>query len=271
MKVVILAGGKGTRIGEETKFKPKPMVEIGGMPILWHIMKCYSAFGYHEFIVCCGYKGNMIKKYFTEYYMRYSNVKFNMSTGEMEFLNNTIEPWKVTLVNTGLHTLTARRIAKIKRYIGEEEEFMLTYGDGVSNIDIEELIDFHHKSGKCITISVTKPEGRFGAVSLDYDTKIVSGFKEKARNDQSYVNIGFMVCNRKIFDYLGDEDVMLEGKPFERIVKDKEMAAYEHKGFWSPMDNLKDREYLEKLWHQNAAPWLEKQSAVGRIINDKDI
>ena len=255
MKVVILAGGKGTRIGEESQFRPKPMIEIGGRPILWHIMKTYSHYGLNEFIICCGYKGHMIKEYFANYYMNYSNVNFNLKEGSISYLDSNIEPWKVTLANTGLNTLTAKRVVNIKKYLANEEEFMLTYGDGVADIQIDELLKFHRESGKCITITVTKPEGRFGAVSMDEHIKVVKGFKEKAREDQSYVNIGYMICNKKVFDYLGEEDEMLESGPFERLVAANEMAAYEHKGFWSPMDNMKDRDYLEGLWQSKKAPW----------------
>lgn len=225
MKVVLLAGGKGTRLGEESQFRPKPMVEIGERPILWHIMQWYSKFGHQEFIICCGYKGHMIKEYFLKYHLKYSDVVFHLGNGTTEYMDDNIEPWKVTMVNTGLGTLTAGRIKQIQDYIGDDEEFMLTYGDGVSDIDIQALLDFHHSHGKAVTISVTKPDGRFGAVRFDEQSKEIQGFKEKAREDQSYVNIGFMVCNRRIFDYLGDGSEMLEAGPFERLVEAKELAA----------------------------------------------
>lgn len=256
MKVVILAGGKGTRIGEESQFRPKPMIEIGGRPILWHIMKRYSRYGLNEFIICCGYKGNMIKEYFADYYMRYSDVNFNMATGEVKFLHNEIEPWKVTMANTGLNTFTAKRVADIKHYIGDDEEFMLTYGDGVADICISKLLEYHRAHGKAMTITVTKPSGRFGTVALDGDN-VIRGFKEKARAEQSYVNAGFMVCNRKVFEYIGSENEMLEAGPFDRLVKDGELVAYEHEGFWSPMDNIKDRDYLEGLYASGRALWLK--------------
>lgn len=255
MKVVLLAGGKGTRIGEESKSKPKPMIEIGGRPILWHIMKIYSHYGHHDFIVCCGYKGYMIKEYFLDYAARCSNVCFNMRENRMSYLDEMVEPWKITLANTGLNTLTAKRIADVRKYLENEEEFMLTYGDGVANIDIDKLLQFHRKNGKCMTITVTKPEGRFGVVSLDEEAAAVKGFKEKAREDQSFVNMGFMVCNRCIFDYFGTENEMLEAGPFDRLVRDNEMAAYEHEGFWSPMDNIRDKNYLEELWTSGKAEW----------------
>lgn len=254
MKVVILAGGKGTRLSEESVLRPKPMVEIGGKPILWHIMKIYSSYGFHEFIICCGYKGHMIKDYFVHYYMYQSDATFHLREMTREFHNSAAEPWKITLVNTGLETLTAGRILKVKNYIGEDESFMLTYGDGVSDVDILALLSFHKEHGKIATITTTQPAGRFGAIKIDEDGTILS-FKEKARKDQSWVNAGFMVLNREIFDYLGDGSEMLEAAPFERLAGDGQMAAYKHPGFWSPMDTIHDREYLESLWSSKEAPW----------------
>lgn len=254
MKVVILAGGKGSRISEESVLKPKPMIEIGGMPILWHIMKIYSFYGFHEFIVCCGYKGQMIKDYFIHYYMHQSDSTFSLANQAVRIHESHAEPWKVTLANTGLHTLTAGRILKIKDYI-EDDEFLLTYGDGVSDVDINRLIQFHHENGKIATITTTQPPGRFGALKIDETTNTVSGFKEKARADQAWVNAGFMVLNRKIFDYLGDGSEMLEAGPLEAVAKDGEMTAYRHDGFWSPMDTLRDKGYLEELWNTGKAPW----------------
>lgn len=255
MKVVILAGGKGTRIGEESQYKPKPMIEIGDRPILWHIMRLYSYYGFREFVICCGYKGHMIKEYFTEYHMKYSDVNLNMKEQTMSYLGNRAEPWRVTLANTGLHTLTAKRIVNVRKYLNENEPFMLTYGDGVADLNLNELLEFHKKSKKCMTISVTKPEGRFGTIHLDEQTGEVKGFKEKAREDQSFVNIGFMVCDSRVFDYFGEENEMLEAGPFERLVADNQLSAYEHKGFWSPMDSLKDKRYLSDLWEEGNAPW----------------
>jgi len=254
MKVVILAGGKGTRISEESRLKPKPMIEIGGMPVLWHIMKLYSFYGFHEFIVCCGYKGEIIKEYFIRYYMYQSDSTFYLENQEVVVHKSSIEPWKLTLANTGLNTLTAGRILKIKDYI-QEDEFMLTYGDGVSDVNIRDLIEFHHKRGKIATVTVTQPPGRFGAIKIKNETGQVFGFKEKARADQSWVNAGFMVFNKKIFDYLGDGSKMLESEPLESIAEADEMVAYKHSGFWSPMDTAKDKEYLEELWKSGAAPW----------------
>ena len=254
MKVVILAGGKGTRISEESVLRPKPMIEIGGMPILWHIMKIYSFYGFHEFIICCGYKGQMIKDYFIHYYMHQSDSTFALADQAVTVHENHAEPWKVTLANTGLHTLTAGRILKIKDYI-DEDEFMLTYGDGVSDINIQKLLEFHHENGRIATITTTQPSGRFGALKIDAATNQVMGFKEKARADQAWVNAGFMVLNRKIFDYLGDGSEMLETGPLEAVAEAGEMAAYKHEGFWSPMDTMRDKEYLEELWGSGKAPW----------------
>lgn len=254
MKVVILAGGKGSRISEESAARPKPMVEIGDRPILWHIMKIYSFYGYNDFIVCCGYKGHMIKDYFVHYYLFQSDATFGLKERTNDYHNSQAEPWKITLANTGLETLTAGRILKVRDYIGEEETFMLTYGDGVGNVNIPALLEFHQKSGKIATISTTQPAGRFGAIKIS-DNGVIESFKEKARKDQSWVNMGFMVFNREIFDYLGDGTQMLEAAPFERLAREGQMAAYRHPGFWSPMDTVHDRDYLEGLWSSEEAPW----------------
>lgn len=254
MEVVILAGGKGTRISEESRYKPKPMVTIGGKPILWHIMKHYSSYGFNEFIICCGYKGHMIKEYFINYHLQQNDVSFHLKNNKIEALEDVSELWKVTLVDTGLETLTAGRVLKVKEYLGEEP-FLLTYGDGVSDIDIRKLVDYHQKNKKIVTISSTKPEGRFGALHLDENSHEVKGFKEKARIDQNWVNIGFMVMEPEVFGYLGDGSDMLEGKPFEKLAEAGQMDTYFHDGFWSPMDNMHDREYLEALWKEGRAPW----------------
>lgn len=254
MKVVILAGGKGSRISEESVLKPKPMIEIGDKPILWHIMKCYSAQGYHDFIICCGYKGHIIKEYFVHYYMYQADTAFYLQDRHRDYYHSAAEPWRVTLVNTGLETLTAGRILKVREYIGGDETFMLTYGDGVADIDISALLDFHRKHGKIATITTTQPAGRFGAIKIGEDGTIES-FKEKARKDQSWVNAGFMVFNREVFDYLGDGSEMLERTPFEKLAADRQLAAYRHPGFWSPMDTVHDRAYLEGLWSAGEAPW----------------
>jgi len=258
MKVVILAGGRGTRISEESVLRPKPMVTIGDMPILWHIMKIYSHYGFNDFIICCGYKGEYIKKFFLNYAMQFSETAFNLSLlnesamTEMK-TNNIAEKWNIVLANTGLNTLTAKRIMKIKEYIGDDEEFMVTYGDGVADIDLDKLLKFHKEKGKIVTNSTTRPEGRFGAIKID-DNGIVDSFQEKARSDQSFVNIGFMVMNKEVFSFLENCDEMLERGPFEKISNKEQMAAYKHNGFWSPMDNVNDRAYLEKMWETNP-PW----------------
>lgn len=253
MKVVILAGGMGTRISEESHYKPKPMIEIGERPILWHIMKWYASFGFQEFIICCGYKGHIIKDYFVHYYNYQGDGVFDLETGEEHSLICQKELWKVTLVNTGLKTLTAGRLLKVREYIGNEP-FMLTYGDGVADVDISRLLDCHRKSGKVVTITTTQPEGRFGAVQID-EAGSVRGFKEKARKDQSFVNAGFMVMEPSVFEYLGDGSEMLEASPFEKLAAAGLMNSYRHDGFWSPMDTIHDREYLEMLWKGGMAPW----------------
>lgn len=257
MKVVILAGGMGTRISEESCFKPKPMIEIGDKPILWHIMKWYASFGFQEFIVCCGYKGYMIKDYFINYYTYQGDSSFYLKSGIRQVVNNKKEPWKVTLANTGLNTKTAGRLLKIKDYIGNNP-FMLTYGDGVSDVNVLALLDFHRAQGKLVTITTTQPEGRFGAVQMGEDGT-VHNFKEKARRDQSWVNMGFMVMEPGVFDYLGDGYEMLEDSPFERLAADSQMDSYRHRGFWSPMDNIRDKAYLEELWENEKAPWKIKE------------
>lgn len=254
MKAVILAGGKGTRISEESRFKPKPMITIGGKPILWHIMKWYEKYGITEFVICCGYKGALIKEYFVNYYMNNSTVTFRLNGGKAIVKTNQTERWKVTLVDTGLETLTAGRILKVRDYLNNEP-FMLTYGDGVADVNLDELLKFHKQSGKLVTITTTQPEGRFGALQFSKDGSLVEGFKEKARRDQSWVNIGFMMMNPDALEYLGDGSSMLETIPFENLVSDGQLAAYRHYGFWSPMDNMHDREYLQRLWDTGKAPW----------------
>lgn len=253
MKVVILAGGMGSRISEESCLKPKPMIEIGERPILWHIMKWYASFGFQEFIICCGYKGHMIKDYFVNYYIYQDDATYDINKTVEDRGQNQKESWRVTLVDTGLKTLTAGRILKARKYIGDEA-FMLTYGDGVSDVDIDRLLTCHKQSGKVATITTTQPAGRFGAIQMNEDGS-VCGFKEKARKDQSFVNIGFMVMEPAVFEYLGDGSEMLEDSPFEKLVADNQMNAYRHDGFWSPMDTVHDKAYLEKLWGQGRAPW----------------
>lgn len=254
MKAVILAGGMGSRISEESITKPKPLIEIAGMPIIWHIMKTYSYYGVNDFIICCGYKGHMIKQYFIDYSRYYSNIVFDLNTEKHQPICNSIEPWRITFVNTGLKTKTAGRLLKVKDYI-KGEPFFLTYGDGVSDININELLEFHLKNGNVLTISTLQPEGRFGTLKIAEDRSVVEKFNEKARKDQSWINIGFMVAEPEIFEYLGDGNSMLEDIPFEALVAAKGMDAYKHVGFWSPMDTMKDKKYLEMLWEMGKAPW----------------
>lgn len=254
MKAVILAGGKGTRISEESRVRPKPMVEIGNQPILWHIMKRYEKYGVTDFVICCGYKGHMIKKYFLDYMSNRGDIRVDLNDGTEKSIRDVSENWRVTLVDTGWDTLTAGRILKIKEYVNDEP-FFLTYGDGVANIDLTALLENHRQSGKTITISVTKPQGRFGGVDIRKDGT-VHGFREKSREDQTWVNIGYMVMEPSVFSYLGDGSSMLETEPFDRLVQAGQMNAYRHIGFWSPMDNIHDRDYLQQLWSSGAAPWI---------------
>lgn len=253
MKVVILAGGRGTRISEESIIRPKPMVEIGDNPIIWHIMKIYSHYGFNEFIVCCGYKGHMIKEYFVDYYIHQADVTVDLEKNSMELHQSKAEPWKITLVNTGLDTNTAGRVLKVRDYIGDEA-FMLTYGDGVSNVNINELVKFHRGAGKIATITAAKPAGRFGAINIDANCEVQS-FREKAVEDEAWVNIGFAVFNPEVFDYLGDGSKMLEADPYEKLAAERQMSAYKHYGFWSPMDTMRDKLVLEELWNKGQAPW----------------
>lgn len=254
MKLVIMAGGYGTRIGEETKIKPKPMVEIGGKPILWHIMKWYEKYNITEFIICCGYKGHVIKKYFLEYAYINSNLSIKIENGIIENYYKKPEPWKVTLINTGKDTMTAGRLLQVKKYLADQT-FLFTYGDGVSDVNIEDLVKFHKSHKKTVTMSTIQPEGRFGTIKINNKTNEINAFKEKSRNEQSWINIGFMVMEPQIFNYLGNGNSMLEQKPFEILANNGEMAAYCHKGFWSPMDTIHDRDYLEGLWKSGRAPW----------------
>jgi glucose-1-phosphate cytidylyltransferase len=254
MKVVLLAGGFGTRLSEETDIRPKPMVEIGGKPILWHIMKTYSQYGFNEFVVLLGYKGYYIKEYFANYFLHQSDVTIDMSDGSMEVLNNSSEPWKVTLLDTGLHSMTGARIKKAQSFIGDEP-FMLTYGDGVADIDIAELVNFHKSHGKSMTMTSTQPAGRFGALDIDENNK-VNVFKEKPKGDGSWINAGYFVCEPKVFDYIAQGDsVVFEQEPLQNIAQDGELITFKHDGFWKPMDSLKDKNDLNELWDKNLAPW----------------
>ena len=258
MKVVILAGGMGTRISEESRYKPKPMVEIGDRPILWHIMKWYASFGFQDFVICCGYKGHMIKDYFLNYDTYQGDGMYDLKADSSTMNGSKTdekrkEQWKVTLANTGRLTKTAGRLLRIREYL-DEQSFMLTYGDGVADVERDKLLARHREGGKLVTITATQPEGRFGSIQMEPDGRIDS-FREKARRDQSWVNIGFMVMEPGVFEYLGDGSQMLEEEPFERLAKAGQMDAYRHEGFWSPMDTLRDKEYLEGLWAQDRAPW----------------
>jgi glucose-1-phosphate cytidylyltransferase len=254
MKVVLLAGGFGTRLSEETDIRPKPMVEIGGKPILWHIMKIYSAYGYNEFIVLLGYKGYYIKEYFANYFLHQSDITIDLKDNRMEVLNSSSEPWKVTLLDTGLHTMTGGRIKRAERFIGDEP-FMLTYGDGVGDIDIGKLISFHKSHKRAITMTSIQPEGRFGALDIDKDNR-VQIFKEKPKGDGAWINAGFFVCEPKVFDYLkSDETIMFEQEPLQNMANDGELMTYKHSGFWKPMDSLKDKNDLNSMWDRDLAPW----------------
>lgn len=256
MKVVILAGGFGTRISEGSASRPKPMVEIGEQPILWHIMKEYSQYGFHEFIICLGYKQYVIKEYFANYFLHTSDITIDLAQNSMELHDNHSEPWKVTLVDTGLNTMTGGRVKRIQKYVGDEP-FLLTYGDGVSDINIRELIAFHQAHGKLATISMTNVGQRFGVVEYDADGRI-EAFREKSDKDGSMINIGFMVMNPGVFEYLSDEDidrVPLEKRPLERLAADGQLMGYIHEGFWSCMDTLRDKNRLESLWNSGNAPW----------------
>lgn len=254
MKTLILAGGMGTRLGEETKLIPKPMVEIGGYPILWHIMKIYSHYGYNDFVILTGYKGHVIKDYFLNYYNRYSDMTIDMANNDVQIHKMRTEPWTVTMLYTGPDTMTAGRIDRAKSYIGNEP-FMLTYGDGVSDVDISKLVDSHVKSGKLVTLTAVKPEGRFGALEIQPDGTI-SQFQEKPSD--AWINGGFFVCENKALDYIpaDSHDIMWERAPLQNIAKDGQLHAYKHSGFWHPMDMLKDKEDLNKLWNGGKAPWM---------------
>lgn len=256
MKVVILAGGFGTRISEESVFRPKPMIAIGEQPILWHIMKGYSRYGFHDFVICCGYKGHMIKEYFADYYLYRSDVTFDFSDeNRMTVHENVAEPWRVTLVDTGLNAQTGARVKRIQKYVGDEP-FMLTYGDGVSDIDLNALLAQHKASGKTVTLTGIQPGGRFGVLDIADDERTVSGFREKAKEDGGWINAGFMVCEPGVFNYLSDrESCVLEREPMEMLAQEGKLGIYKHNGFWQCMDTQRDHDKLEKLWERGEAPW----------------
>ena len=254
MKVLLLAGGFGTRLSEETDVKPKPMLDIGGKPILWHIMKTYSHYGFNDFVILLGYKGYYIKEYFANYFLHQSDVTIDMSDGSMEIHNNSSEPWKVTLLDTGLDSMTGGRIKRAQDFVGEEP-FMLTYGDGVADIDIVKLVKFHQSHGKSMTMTSAQPDGRFGALNIDDNNK-VKEFKEKPKGDGSWINAGYFVCEPKVFDYIVDGDSsVFEQESLMNLAKDGEVHTYKHHDFWMPMDTLRDKHKLNELWNSDKAPW----------------
>lgn len=255
MKVVLLAGGFGTRISEESEFKPKPMVELGGMPILWHIMKLYSHYGFNDFVICAGYKQHVIKEWFADYFLHTSDVTFDFTGGRQEMIvhKRSAEPWRVTVVDTGLNTLTGGRVKRVKDHLGGER-FFLTYGDGVSNVDIGKLLSFHESHGKLVTLTSVNPGQRYGSLDIDCNG-CIREFREKSKTDGAFINGGFMVCEPGIMDYIDGDYQMLEREPLEKIAKDGELMAYRHDGFWQPMDTLREKQQLEKMWNEGSAPW----------------
>lgn len=253
MKAVILAGGLGTRLSEETAVRPKPMVEIGGKPILWHIMKIYASHGVNDFIICCGYMGYVIKEYFYNYFLHTSDVTFHMRDNHMEVHEKRTEPWNVTLVDTGEHSMTGGRLRRVRRYVEDEDAFFFTYGDGVGDIDIQASLDFHLSHGKYATLTATYPPGRFGA--LEIHGQQVTRFVEKPQGDGGMINGGFFVLSPKVFDYIDDDQTVWEQSPLMALAAEGQLMAYEHHGFWQPMDTLRDKQLLEKLWASGQAPW----------------
>jgi len=257
MKAIILAGGYGTRISEESGIRPKPMVEIGGRPILWHIMKIYSAFGINDFIICCGYKGSMIKEYFANYYLNNSDVTFDMRNNSMELHKSRTEPWKVTLVHTGQNAMTGGRLRRVRDYIGDET-FCMTYGDGLSNVNIRDLINFHQSSGSLATLTAVQQPGRFGAFTLSPEEVKINHFQEKPNgHEMPWINGGFFVLEPEVIDYIEDDTTSWEKEPLERLAKEGQLSAYRHTGFWQPMDTLRDKTVLEDLWQGGKAPWYD--------------
>ena len=253
MKVVILAGGLGTRISEETSTRPKPMIEIGGKPILWHIMKTYSSHGINDFVICCGYKGYVIKEYFANYFLHMSDVTFDMESNKMEVHQRSAEPWKVTLVDTGDETMTGGRLKRVSNYVKDEKSFCLTYGDGISNIDITKLIEFHETQNVKATLTATIPPGRFGALKIESNK--VHAFQEKPEGDGAVINGGFFVLSPEVIDYITDDQTIWEQGPLQRLTEEGNLAAFHHYGFWQPVDTLRDKIYLEELWKSGKAPW----------------
>jgi glucose-1-phosphate cytidylyltransferase len=253
MKAVILAGGLGTRLSEETEVRPKPMIEIGGMPILWHVMKIYSAYGVNEFVICVGYKGYVIKEYFANYYLHSCDVTFDMRANRMEVHRSTAEPWRVTLVDTGGETMTGGRLLRAMTYVEDDDAFCFTYGDGLADIDVDASIDFHRASGTLATVTAVQPPGRFGALEVEGDR--VLGFREKPRGDGGWINGGFFVLSPKVRQYLEDDATVWENEPLAGLARDRQLACYEHRGFWQAMDTLRDKRQLQELWEAGGAPW----------------
>lgn len=252
MKILILAGGYGTRLAEETDIRPKPMIEIGGKPILWHIMKIYSYYGFNDFVILLGYKGYYIKEYFANYYMHQSDLTFDMRNGKMEIHNNTSEPWKVTLIDTGIESMTGGRIKRAKEYI-RNETFMLTYGDGISDVNIKQLVQFHKENKTKVTMTAIKPAGRFGALNLN--SNLVEKFIEKPDGDGNWINGGFMICEPEVLDFIESDDTVFEQYPLQELARRGELSAFKHNGFWQCMDTLRDKIYLNNLWDKKEAPW----------------
>ena len=253
MKAVILAGGLGTRLSEETHLRPKPMIEIGGRPILWHIMKMYSAHGVNEFVICCGYKGYLIKEYFANYFLHMSDITFDMRENRTIVHQNSAEPWRVTLVDTGEHSMTGGRLRRVKSYVEAEDAICFTYGDGVSDIDIGKLIGFHKSHGRLATVTAVQPPGRYGALVTSGDR--VDGFQEKPRGEGGWINGGFFVLSPRVIDRIGGDQASWEGQPLADLAAEGELMAYRHSGFWQPMDTLRDKNQLEELWQSGQAPW----------------
>ncbi len=253
MKVVILAGGQGSRISEESHLVPKPMIEIGGRPILWHIMKHFASYGMNDFIICCGYKGYVIKEYFANYFLHQSDVTFDLAENKMTVHQTQSEDWKVTLVDTGLETMTGGRIARIRKYLNPEEPFCLTYGDGLSDINLQALIQFHQKHGQKATVTATQVKARFGALDIK-DQKVIQ-FQEKPQNQQPWINGGFFILNPDVIDLIQGDEIIWENDPMQSLVRSQQLMAYSHEGFWQPMDTLRDKKYLEELWSSGKAPW----------------
>lgn len=252
MKAVILAGGFGTRISEETQVKPKPLIEIGGMPLLWHIMKTYSHHGINDFVICCGYKGHMIKEYFANYSLYNSNITIDLKENSIQVHSTDVEPWKITLIDTGVNTMTGGRLKRVKKYL-DDESFCFTYGDGLSDINLKELIEFHKNQSTLATVTGVRPPGRFGAMSIS-NNKVIK-FQEKPEGDGDWINGGFFVLEPKIFDYIDDDDTIWEQDPLKKLSAEGQLSVYLHTNFWQPVDTLKDKKYLEELWEVNNAPW----------------